>query len=240
MGNIDFKKGAIFHDIMISESTIKLVLKKNLTEDVILFSFSVPKDFTFEAGQYIMLKMINGIDSKWRAYSICSPPSQVEQIDLCVKIVVGGFASELFKKVEVGQEFLMKSVFGHFIFEQAEESWFICAGTGIAPMYSMIKEHLLKLPHMKFVLLASFRCKTNLLFHDEFNELTKYDNFEYYPTLTREKWEGRTGRVQEHLPEDCSGKTFYLCGLKELVLETKEVLLSKGVAKEKIKFERYS
>lgn len=48
------------------------------------------------------------------------------------------------------------------------------------------------------------------------------------------------GRVQEHLPANVENKTFYICGLKELVLETKEVLLKKGAALKNVKSERYT
>ena len=48
------------------------------------------------------------------------------------------------------------------------------------------------------------------------------------------------GRVQLHLPSDLQHKTFYICGLKEMVLETRELLLSKGVSPDKIKVERYT
>jgi len=35
-------------------------------------------------------------------------------------------------------------------------------------------------------------------------------------------------------------KTFYICGLKEMVLETQELLRNKGVSKERIRVERYT
>ena len=90
-------------------------------------------------------------------------------------------------------------------------------------------------------MIFSVKEKKDLFLHEEFQQLAKkYANFTYIPTLTREKWKGATGRVQAHLPADVENKTFYICGLKELVLETKEVLLKKGAALKHIKFERYS
>ena len=59
------------------------------------------------------------------------------------------------------------------------------------------------------------------------------------PTLTREEWDGLTGRVQKHLPEWTMSTTFYVCGRKEMVLEVVEMLKSKGVQSEHIKIERY-
>ena len=65
-------------------------------------------------------------------------------------------------------------------------------------------------------------------------------NFTYKPTLTREEWDGLMGRVTKHLPESTKNKTFYICGLKELVLDSKAALENLGVAKENLKFERYT
>ena len=48
------------------------------------------------------------------------------------------------------------------------------------------------------------------------------------------------GHAQDHLGKDLQNKTFYICGLKDLVLETKELLLNKGVDSKNIKFERYN
>ena len=83
------------------------------------------------------------------------------------------------------------------------------------------------------------REQKNLLYNREFMVLTKkHHNFSYVPVLSREQW-SKKGHVQDHLPRDVSGKTFYICGLKELVLETKELLVKRGVSLDCIKSERY-
>jgi ferredoxin-NADP reductase len=225
---------------MINTFTSKLINKQQLTQDVILFSFEKPNDFTFKAGQFVILILPDGEGTKPRSYSIFSQPSK-DCLDLCIKIVDNGFASEIFKEMPINQELTIKGPFGHFVFdkETRNEHWFIGAGTGLAPLYSMIMENIQN--EKKLTLISGFRKKENLLYHQELQNLEKSNlNFTYIPTLTKDQWEGKTGRVQKHLPENLENKTFYICGLKELVLETKELLLSKGVKQENIKFERYS
>ena len=68
----------------------------------------------------------------------------------------------------------------------------------------------------------------------------KYAHFQYWPTLSQEEWEGYSGRVQKHLGEDLQDIDFYICGLKDMVLETQQYLLDRGVAPENIHFERYN
>lgn len=217
---------------------------KKLTRDVILLSLSAPKEFTFLAGQFITLRVEKGSEFRLKSYSILSPPSEKGKIDLCIKIVDGGFASEVLKKAKRGDSFQIKGSLGHFVFEEDDknkEIWMIGGGTGVAPLYSMLKEHLATQKNKKFVLIFSVKEKKDLFLHEEFQELArKQKHFTYIPTLTREKWSGAMGRVQVHLPADGENKTFYICGLKELVLETKEVLMKKGVVLKNVKSERYS
>ncbi|NQU98764.1 hypothetical protein HQ533_04810 [Candidatus Woesearchaeota archaeon] len=221
-----------------------LVKKERLAPDIVLLSFKLDEEFSFKAGQYVMVKVNDGDSSKLKAYSVFSPPSQKDTIDLCIKIIEGGFASEVFDKVEEETEFEMKGPFGRFFFDENNTStvqFFICAGTGIAPLHSMLVECLHKYPDKKFKLLFGARTRKDLVYHEQFLELEKSnDNFEYLPTITREEWDGRQGRVQQHLEGDFSDTTFYICGLKEMVLTTKGLLIEKGVDPENIKFERYS
>jgi|TARA_Y100000031_G_C8236985_1_gene393752 NAD(P)H-flavin reductase len=221
-----------------------VIENKKLASDIIKISIKIDEELVFKAGQYVMIKVQNGSDSKWRAYSILNPPSKKGKIDLCIKIIDKGFASEVFRKTKIGDEFKIKGPFGGFFFDENDsndEFWLIGVGTGIVPLYSVVKEHLLSNKDKKFKVFFGARTRNDLVFHEEFLELEKNnENFEYLVTITREKWDGNTGRVQKHLNGNLKNKTFYICGLKEMIFETKDYLLGKRVDSENIKFERYS
>ncbi|MBS3140142.1 hypothetical protein J4479_03995 [Candidatus Woesearchaeota archaeon] len=228
---------------MVFNFNAKLISKENLTSDALLLSFKSPDEFFFKAGQFVTLILKAGNAQKPRSYSILNPPSERGKLDLGVKLVDGGFASEIFRNLKAGDEIAVKGPFGHFVFDDktGNDHWFIGAGTGIAPLYSMIKEHLLHHPAKKFRLIMGYKTASDLLFHEELLSFkARYNNFEYIPVLSRSAWNGRKGHAQDHLGEDLQNKTFYICGLKELVLETKELLLNKGVDPQNIKFERYN
>ncbi len=223
----------------------KLVEKTYLTDDVIFLSFQVSKEFTFKAGQFVSMKITKSGESKVRSYSLLNPPSRKGRVETSVKIVPGGFASEVFANAAIGLEIPMKGPLGMLTFDEQSTNdghWFICTGTGVTPFHSMIQEHLPKHPDKKFVLLFGVRTKKDLFLHREFEELAaRYPNFTFMPTFSREEnHNGLTGRVQKHLPEDLKNKTFYICGLKDLVLETKELLVSRGVDYHDIHVERYT
>lgn len=226
---------------------LKILEKRFLTSDVMFLRIERPSGFEFKAGQFVSIKMYNaqGFDPlfRWKSYSICSPPSQRESLDLVIKIIPLGFASEGFLKLGVGDVLEMRGPLGHFVFSYESgvtDHWFLGAGTGVTPLFSMIAEYALLLPTHHFTLVFGVRYKSSLFYIDEITKLvTSCSNITFIPTLSRDEWSGARGHVQMHLPVDVKGKDFYVCGLGELIMETKEQLLSKGVLKEHVHFERY-
>jgi ferredoxin-NADP reductase len=224
--------------------TAKVTEIKYITEDVVFMSLTRPQDFEFKAGQFITIAIKKGDIKRLKSYSIFSAPSKKESLDFCIKIIEEGFASEVFKETKVGDQFNCKGAFGRFFFDEEsnkEECFFIGAGTGMTPLASMVREFLTKFPKKRFTLLLGYRYKKNILFDKEFKELAKNNpNFSYQVTLTREEnWDGLKGRVQEHLKGELKNKKYYICGLKAMVIETREKLYAAGVEKEDVKFERY-
>ena len=223
---------------MIHRIKSQIVERKELTKDVILLKFERPKEFDFKAGQFVNIRIRKNDLTRMRAYSILNPPEE-NSLDICLKIVKGGFASEVFEKAKVGDEFEIVGPFGYFVFEKDfSKHEFICAGTGIVPFYSMIKEHITD-KSKSFRLVVSYKTKEDLLFHEELIQLEKDNsNFGYVPTLTRDSWNGDTGRVQNHI--ELEKDIYYICGLRDLVLDTKEYLIKKEIKEEKIRVERYN
>lgn len=229
--------------------TFKAILKekKYLTADVMYLSFEAPLSFTFTAGQFVIIKITNKGETKNRSYSILNPPAERGKIKFCARIIDGGFASDVLKNAKIGGEFEMQGPFGSFVFDEKKadkegmEHWFICTGAGLTPFYSMLMEHAKNNPAVSFTLLFGCRTVGDILFYDELKKLAnECHNFKYLVTLSQEKWNGLQGRVQEHLPADLDNKRVYLCGFKDMVLDTQQTLKNKGVSPENIKVERYT
>jgi len=65
----------------------------DITPTVRHFVFSVPSDFTFKAGQFMVTTFkVEGKTVK-RSYSIASQPQRKNSIELCVKKVEGGMGT---------------------------------------------------------------------------------------------------------------------------------------------------
>ena len=216
---------------------------ENCTEDVILLKLSTPDDFSFEAGQFVSIEIDKGEKKEIKSYSVLNPPSE-KGLTLCIRLIPGGFASEFFREVKLGDKLYVKGPLGFFKFidrEDIEEFCFLAVGTGVVPMISIIKEHVKEFPNKKFTLIVSYKLRKNMLHHEELLEIEKNNsNFEYHPSITREEWDGKKGRVTLHLPEVIKNKMFYICGLKDMVIDTRKTLVERGVDQKDIKQERFS
>ncbi|MBI2139555.1 FAD-dependent oxidoreductase [Candidatus Woesearchaeota archaeon] len=217
---------------------------ESITPNVIVLELKVSSEFKFEAGQFVNFKLSDGTKALPRPYSILSAPSKKGVLEFCIKLVDGGFASEIFKKIIIGEKITFKGPIGGFKFAKDSlniRHCLISTGTGIAPMMSILNENLGKFPDRQFELIFGTKTKKDILFEGELKKLKKeHKNFDYKITLSREDWEGPTGRVQQLIPDDVLNTDFYICGLKEMVIHTKELLLGKGVKGADIKVERYT
>lgn len=225
----------------------KILEIKYLTKDTKKFVISVPRDFSFKAGQYILLEIQIKGKIQRRAYSIASEPNMKNIIELCIKkIVREGFVSELFK-LKTNSKITFIGPAGKFFINEIPKNnlVFISVGTGIAPFKSMV-EYLLK--ELKFkkqiTLIHGYRHEKDILYKNEFEELEKqFKNFKQKIILSKPKEQTKKilkGHVQEFIKDiETKNTKFYICGMKEMVSESILKLKSLKVKSENILFEKY-
>ena len=215
---------------------------KKISEECIFLTITSPPKFSFEPGQFITFMFRKDGKNNPRSYSVLD--FENNQIKLCIGLIPGGFASGIFSRMKEGDQLDIKGPLGRFVFDEnipTPEIWFLGGGTGIVPLYCLVKNNLSKFPDKKMAVIFSSGNKSGLYLNSEFKKLAeKYPNFQYIPTLTRKNWSGKTGRIQTVLPKKLKNKTFYICGAKELVLDVKKHLLDNGVDVKNIKFERFT
>lgn len=217
--------------------TATLVSKETLSDRTVNLTFTLEEELDYTPGQFITFFLERDGKKLPRSYSILK--TEGKNVVLCTKLVEGGVASEVFLAANPGEEFFVRGAFGNFVYKEDNNPhvWFIATDTGVVPFYNIIMHT--DACEKNATLLFGARNTSELYFNDEFVSLEVQGKLNYLPTLTREDWDGLTGRVQTHLPADCSETTFYICGRKEMVLETVQALKEKGVPDENIKVERY-
>jgi len=217
-----------------------IIKKEYLNSDTILLQLEKPKNYDFKPGQFLQTIFPEGK----RSYSIFSKPSD-KTLNLCIKLFAGGLASEIFKRIEVGEKITISETMGHFIITEEDVERTYCAtGSGLAPIVSMIKTALEDYGHQsRMYLIFGLRHEENIFYQEEIEKLAKkYDNFHFDITLSQpnENWQGMSGRITAHLPEKVLNKKnnhFYLCGSPEMVKDVRKLLIENGVEVKNIKFE---
>ncbi|WP_020500633.1 flavin reductase family protein [Sciscionella marina] len=114
------------------------------THDVRTFVFEPDTALAFRPGQYLMLRLPVGE----RCYTIASPPTRPETLELTVKHHPGGAGSGyLHEELRVGQTLEASGPFGRFSYAtqfsyttRPESRYlFLSAGSGITPVMAMIR-----------------------------------------------------------------------------------------------------
>ncbi len=228
----------------------KLTKIVSLTDTVKHFVFEYPEDAdtNFLAGQFMMIHLERDGKPAKKPYSIASSPVLKGKIELCIKLVEGGYVSTYFFGLKEGDVIHTSLPYGVFTIR---EPWqdnliFVGTGTGIAPLRGMIQNLYEKSCTKNIWLIFGNRYETDILYLDEWRELEKkYKNFHFIPTVSRGKnWAGETAYVQDIVKKEFAGKTegldFYGCGLVPMCQQLKAALLEMSIPKERIHFEQFT
>lgn len=186
------------------------------------FLLSVLKPFAFRSGNVIAVKV--QYRDEPRLYSICSGEDDPE-LQILFDLKEDGMLTPLLSKLKVGDQLWVSEPYGSFLPEIDIPMWWIATGTGVAPFRSMLRSGWI--PER---LLHGVRKSDHLFFADEFRSLLGH---RYISCLSRGNEAGSfSGRVTDwlrdyvELPAD---QKYYLCGRAIMVVETRDLLISKGV-----------
>lgn len=231
-------------------NTATLKTKQQFTDDVIELVFETPQPFNFKAGQFVTYKIADKMPPCFRAYSISTPPiKDGNTVATCLKVIPGGRGSNWLNTLKIGDTVEFMGPSGKLIFQTPPEKSiiFIATGTGITPMKSLIEDELNKGNKQKMHLLFGLRYIKDVFYKDHFEELAKkHPNFTVEYTLSRpenDSWTGSKGRVTEILEKmaiDPKNTEFYMCGLKDMIIEVTNLLKTKGMDEKDIHDEKYN
>jgi ferredoxin-NADP reductase len=225
----------------------KLIESSEIAPLVRHFVFEVPEveKFTFVPGQFVSMNQIVNEKKITRAYSIASAPSEDNRFELCLNLVHEGLLSPRLFQMKPGDTVDIRPPLGMFVLRHPpRDAVFIATGTGIAPFRSILKGQLNE-TSQAFSLVFGVRHESHLMYREEFEEMArKFPHFRFLPTLSRpaDSWSGRSGHVQAHLQEAIGERRdldVFLCGLKLMVDDVRNILKEMGFDRKQILFEKY-
>jgi ring-1,2-phenylacetyl-CoA epoxidase subunit PaaE len=230
------------------------------TADALLVTFAVPetfrRQFTFNPGQHLILRAtIDGTDV-CRPYSICAAV-QDNTLRIAIKRASTGlFSNWAFDQLKPGTVIDVMPPSGRFGVPLSSEKRHryvaFAAGSGITPVFSIVKSTLIAEPESQFTLFYGNRSTSSVMLRNELGDLKDrfVNRFTLLHILTRERQESDllSGRIDYQkcrallkrwvaIPDIDNA---FICGPGSMLEEVKSALLSEGLADTKIKSELFS
>lgn len=233
------------------EFKTKLVKMVDLTYDIKLLDFKLikPNTMPFKPGQFAQIK-VPGIDIV-RAYSIASNASDPSHIEMIVRYVPNGQASNyVFKALSVGDTVTLTGPYGKFFLQEQSKRDIVCiaGGSGKAPIRSILAR--LKEQGMTRKVRYFFGAKAvrDLYYTQEMQQLSKeYPNFEYIPALSsplpEDKWTGATGLITDVLDRmtgNLAESEAYLCGSPGMIDACIKVLNKHDIKQANVFYDKFA
>lgn len=218
-----------------------------------ILTLSTPNDFSFEPGQFVMIghdsvkNKNNSTQLKWGSMSIASSSQQKGSLELVISVgEPAGITFFVTNQRKVGDMLKARGPFGAFGIKDAfDELVFIGAGTGIAPLMSMVRSKLDSGEKKPIKLFFGFKKMDKFLYREELEAMEKkFSNFRFFYITSRESTpEGKQGHVQELLKNFQFNKAknvqFYLCGPPVATTDVRATLKELGFSEKQVHFEQW-
>lgn len=152
--------------------TIRIQHIQKVAEGFKTFSFNNDHEIIYKAGQYLTLVRHTHNEELRRSYSITSSPVLNEPLSIGVKRIENGFFSRLLvDNVVEGDELITIGAGGLFVLpgdiHSYKQVFFFAAGSGITPVYSLIKTLLYAHEKIDVVLIYSNASENKTVFLHE-------------------------------------------------------------------------
>jgi len=197
-----------------------ILSSEELSEGFFLISFQ--RTFAFLAGQVIGITLRE--DDARRLYSICSGENE-DEIRILYKVVDEGYLTPQLSDLGPGDTIWITPPGGEFTGTREAAVW-IATGTGIAPYYSMFRSGF----GPNKTLIHGSRYLEQFHFYDEFRESMGKNYIRCCSAETDpEVYSGRVTSYLEEQPALDPALKYYLCGSADMVVETRDLLISKGI-----------
>lgn len=210
-----------------------------LNDEIVRLRIEPLQEFVFRAGQYITLLRKDGLA---RSYSIASLPS-LGYFELHIRVIKNGKMSSWIKNtLKAGEKISVRGPNGNcFYSTQTKLQPILLAGvgTGLAPLYGILKDALQKNHSGPIELFHGGRNPSSLYLQNELQDLaSQHSNFKYHPCVLSE------GTVQTpEIPLDqnilknfhfLKSARIYLCGDPSVVNSLRKKLFIAGASSKEI------
>ena len=232
----------------------KLKDRKEVAEGTIAFRFEKPSGWTFKAGQFIDVTLLDPSETdsegNTRGFSIASGPHE-ETLMVATRMRNTAFERVL-KSMPLRTAVKVEGPFGNLTLHNnaARTAVFLAGGIGITPFRCILfRAAREKLPHHIFLFFSNRRPE-DAPFLQELQALERENpNYKLIATMTQmeksnEPWHGETGLINRDLLsrylKNAASPIYYIAGPPEMVKGLHEVLNKGGVDDDDIRTEEFA
>ncbi len=217
---------------------INKIVKENNNTVSIYFKPNDTAFYNYKAGEYLTLKVkLNG-----RTYDRCFSLSSTPNIDEFLRVTVklkGEVSHYFYNNAKIGDAIESLLPAGDFNFTPNatfEKHYIMVAGgSGITPLYSMIRQILQFEPKSKVTLLYANTNEENIIFKKELNQLVQqHSHFEYKDFISGKK---RIGKEDLNIDPNAF---YYICGTDSLKESITQYLKDLKINKSNINVEHFA
>lgn len=232
---------------------------EHLTRDAVALTLAdvMGAPFAFVPGEFVTLVVrVAGVDHR-RAYSICSAPGERGTVQIGVKRVAGGIVStHLCELARAGDIFEVFGPSGAFTVRTdpalKRELVLIGGGSGVTPLLSIARAVLAVETASRVALVFANRSAADIMFARELASLVESSRGRFVVRHVLEAAGSdsnvRSGRLnREVLAAELDVMAFeggeveyYVCGPEGMMDETRRALADRGVASDRVRFERFT
>jgi len=201
-------------------------------------------------GMFVKVCLNINEEEVWRSFTISSSPTRPDRIDLTIKRNrQGQVGNYFFEHVGPGSKIPVKGPLGQFYFDpnlHTESIVLLCAGIGITPMMSIVRNLCDSKLNNPCYLFYGARTHRDIIFDHETRKLiTQMPGFQYFLTLSQPAphWLGYCGYLNfdfilSKIPQ-VPVPRFFLCGPGSFNQDFEEKLLAIGVPQSLIHTEQF-
>ena len=239
---------------MSAKTVVKLRNRREVAERTMAFDFEKPPGFTFRAGQFLELTLVdppeNDEEGNVRAFSIASAPHE-EVLTVATRVRDTAFKRVL-KNAPLGSAVQIEGPFGDLVLHNnpARPAVLLAGGIGITPFRSIVlRAAEEKLPHRIFLLYANRRPEDAPFLEELRNLEHRNPNYKLVATMTEPEkssrpWRGETGRIDGKMLSkhvNVQGQPiYYIAGPAAMLNGLRAMLNAAGMDDDDIRAEEFS
>ncbi|MEN2992382.1 MAG: ferredoxin--NADP reductase [Bacteroidia bacterium] len=239
-------------------TALRILEKRAETPDTFSLILEKPTSgFSYLAGQYLTVRVSIEGQKHLRAYSLSSSPYLDPHLQLTIKRLPNGLVSNyIWERLQVGDTLEVFPPLGRFTVQpqpgRAVQYLLIAAGSGIAPIWGILRSILFVEPKSRVRLLYGNREERLIIFREALDRLVAQyeDRLEVLHTLSRpsEGWTGQRGRISpeliqaelQRLRQRLLPIEAYICGPGDLITSAVQTLEAARLPKERIHTEFFT